>query len=75
MFYNETNEQNQSILSFPEHETSPSPSEQSQELVDDDSQLKLSAHILVDDSIQDAQEKYQRVTLKFTISMSIQLFL
>jgi hypothetical protein len=53
------NEQNQSILSFPDHET-PS-SEESEEVIDDDNQLKLSAQTLVDDLIQDAQEKYQRV--------------
>ena len=54
-----TNEQNQSILSFPDHET-PS-SEESEEVIDDDNQLKLSAQTLVDDLIQDAQDKYQRV--------------
>jgi hypothetical protein len=56
---NETSEQNQSILSFPEHDTPPS--QVSDELIDDHHHLKLNAQILVDDSIQNAQEKYQKV--------------
>jgi hypothetical protein len=56
----ETNDaQNQSILSFPDHDTPLS--QQSEELINDDSQLRLDAQTLVDDSIQNAQEKYQRV--------------
>jgi len=56
---NGSNEQNQSILSFPEHDTSPS--QKSEELIDNDNQLKLNAQLFVDDSIQNAQEKYQEV--------------
>jgi len=54
----ETNEQNHSVLSFPEHDTSPS--RESEELIDDDSQLKLNAQILVDDSIENAQEVWTK---------------
>jgi hypothetical protein len=46
-------------LSFPEHDTSPS--QESEELIDNDNQLKLNAQILVNDSIENAQEKYQKV--------------
>jgi hypothetical protein len=58
---NETNEQNQSILSFPEHDTPLT--QQSDEFIedDDDDQLKFDAQILVDDVIENAQEKYQGV--------------
>ena len=52
------NEQNQSILSFPEHDTPLS--QKSERLVDDDTQLKLNAQILVNDSIENAQKKYQK---------------
>lgn len=51
------NEQNHSILSFPEHDTSPL--QESEELIDDDdddNQLQLNAQILVDDSMQTAQK-------------------
>ena len=59
------NEQNHSILSFPEHDTPLS--QQSEKLVDDDSQLISNAQILVDDSIQDAQEKYRKVLIRLII--------
>jgi len=67
----ESNEQNQSILSFPDHDTPLS--QQSEELINDDSQLRLDAQILVDDSIQNAQEKYQRVEITIIIIMTIDL--
>ncbi len=53
------NEQNHSILSFSEHDTSQSHA--SEKLINDDRRLELNAQILVDDSIQNAQEKYQKV--------------
>ena len=54
------NDPNQSIFSFPDHDTPLS--QQSEEVIDDDgSQLKLDAQNLVDDLIQNAQDKYQRV--------------
>ncbi|CAF4556609.1 unnamed protein product [Rotaria sp. Silwood1] len=59
ILHNENNEQNPSILSFPDHDSSPS--QESEQLNDNDNQLKLDAQIFVDDSIQNAQEKYQRV--------------
>lgn len=62
------NEQNQSVLSFPEHDTP-----QSEKLIDDDTQLKLNAQILVDDSIQNAQEKYQKVQIRSILRIIIQL--
>ena len=54
-----TTEQNHSILSFPEHDTSPS--QISEKFIDHDVELKQKAQIIVDDSIQTAQEKYQKV--------------
>jgi hypothetical protein len=71
IFNQESNEQNQSILSFPDHDTPLS--QQSEELINDDSQLRLDAHILVDGSIQNAQEKYQRVEITIIIIMIIDL--
>jgi hypothetical protein len=62
------NEQNQSVLSFPEHDTP-----QSEKLIDDDTQLKLNAQIFVDDSIQNAQEKYQKVQIRSLLRIIIQL--
>ncbi|CAF0755959.1 unnamed protein product [Adineta steineri] len=59
IFTNGINEQNESIISFPDHDTSPS--QRSVEIINDDSQLRLDAQILVNDSIQTAQEKYQRI--------------
>ncbi|CAF4380286.1 unnamed protein product, partial [Adineta steineri] len=59
IFTNGYNEQNESIISFPDHDTSPS--QRSVEIINDDSQLRLDAQILVNDSIQTAQEKYQRI--------------
>ncbi|CAF3532869.1 unnamed protein product [Rotaria sordida] len=59
ILHNENNEQNHSILSFPDHDSSPS--QVSEQLIDNNNQLKLDAQILVDDSIQNAQEKYQRI--------------
>ncbi|CAF1584565.1 unnamed protein product [Adineta ricciae] len=55
---NETYEQNQSIFSFPDHDTPLS--QQSQDIINDDSQLRLDAEEFVNDSIQNAQEKYQK---------------
>jgi hypothetical protein len=66
-----TNEQNHSVLSFPEHDTPLS--QKSEKLIDDDTQLKLNALVLVDDSIQNAQEKYQKVQIKFILLIIIQL--
>lgn len=54
-----TTEQNHSVLSFPEHDISPS--QESMKLTHDDSQLKEKAETIVHDSIQTAQEKYQKV--------------
>lgn len=54
-----TTEQNHSVLSFPEHDISPS--QESEKLIHDDSQLKQKAEIIVNDSIQTAREKYQKV--------------
>jgi hypothetical protein len=71
IFNQESNEQNQSILSFPDHDTPLS--QQSKELINDDSQLRLDAQILVDDSIQNAQEKYQRVEITIIIIVVINL--
>lgn len=63
MVYNENSEHNNSILSFPDHDSSQS--QDYEELVDDEDQLKLDAEMLVNDSIQNAQEKYQEVQVKF----------
>ncbi|CAF2968628.1 unnamed protein product [Rotaria sp. Silwood2] len=57
--HNENNEQNPSILSFPDHDSSPS--QESEQFIDNDNQLKVDAQIFVDESIQNAQEKYQRI--------------
>ena len=72
IFNNEMNDQNQSILSFPDHDTPLS--QQSEELINDDTQLRLDAQILVNDSIENAQEKYQRVDIHLMIHFSIQLY-
>ncbi|CAF1584826.1 unnamed protein product [Adineta ricciae] len=55
---NETYEQNQSIFSFPDHDTPLS--QQSQDIINDDSQLRLDAEVFVNDSIHNAQEKYRK---------------
>lgn len=72
MFNKETSEQNQSILSFPDHDISLS--QQSEQLINDNSQFKLDIQILVDDSIQIAQEKYQRVQNRIIIIRIIHAF-
>ena len=59
IFHDGTNEQNQSVLSFPDHTLSPS--QQSDESINSHNRLELEAQILVDDSIQNAREQYQRV--------------
>ncbi|UJR37763.1 hypothetical protein I4U23_030456 [Adineta vaga] len=58
-FDNETNEQNLSIFSFPDHDTPLT--QQSDDLINDEGQLILDAQVLVNDSIQNAQEKYQNI--------------
>lgn len=62
------NEQNHSILSFPEHDTSQS--QQSEGLIDNDHQLKQNAQIIVDDSIQKAQEvkTYHQIYSNYSIN-------
>ena len=50
---------NPSILSFPDHDTPVS--QQSEQLVDDDQQLRLDAQVFVDEVIRVALEQYQQV--------------
>ena len=64
MLHKKDNEQNQSILSFPEHNSSPS--QISEESISNQNQLKLNAQMFVDDSVHDAQNKYQSVLMRYS---------
>jgi hypothetical protein len=55
----DTHEYNPSIFSFHEHDTPLS--QRLDHIVDDESQLKSDAQMLVEDLMRDAREKYQRV--------------
>lgn len=51
------NEQNYSVFSFPEHDSSPSQ--------ESDNQLVLDANAIVDESMRNAQEEYTKVFINY----------
>ncbi|CAF4483503.1 unnamed protein product [Rotaria socialis] len=57
--HKDTSEQNHSVLSFSDHESSSS--EKSEAILDNYNLLTSNAQMLVDDSIQNAQEKYKKL--------------